>query len=87
MTTAWKPAKNTLFGITALQHSVTKELCAFGEKGQLFLFDDDQVQALEYEADGSESIHKVPHNKIKDWAKRLEIPTGAPSQIRLASIA
>lgn len=82
----WRPSTNTIASVPCLRHALTKEIAAFGVRGQLFLFADDDVRALIYH-DGYEEIRRVPPKQVKSWARRLEIPTDLKAQIALAERA
>lgn len=82
----WIPTTDSIASIPCLRHKLTKELTAFGTKGQLFLFSAGDVRALIYRTD-HEEIQKVPLKRIKRWAARLEIPADLKEQIALSERA
>jgi hypothetical protein len=68
----WTP--DTLAGLPAYRHKLTKELCAFGARGQLFEYAPGQLRALFYHPDGEEGLAVVYPDQLARWVKRLAIP-------------
>ena len=81
----WKATTETIASIPCLKHSLNKELCAFGEQGQLYEFGTGEFRAMVYRKDGSEDVHVVPPTKLRHWVEKLDIPTSIASQLRLAN--
>jgi len=66
MKSKWVLCDEKVFGLNALQHSITNELCVFSEIGELWQFDEVSLRIL---------VHSDQKKALKEFAKLQGIKT------------
>ena len=81
----WIDNGDTLAGLPCLTHRITKELCLFGDKGQLWEYALDQYRGLLYTRNhGEKLLRSIPGHAISYWVGRLGVPKQKGLQLKYA---